>query len=85
MQELAQFKRVFRNYQSVLVHAEKPVWIVAYRDFETKAVKFWQAYKVKEYLTVKKGRAPWSYDNHRIGGDKGFKTLKDAILAASAA
>lgn len=85
MQELAQFKRVFRNYQSILEHKQKPVWIVAYREYDTGRVKFWQAYKVKEYLHVPKGRAPWSIDNRRIGTDKGFRTLRDAIMAAVAA
>ncbi len=80
MATLQDFKRTYRTTGSVLLHRSKHVWIVRYADYERGGTKFWQAYRAVD--TVPKGRDPWTVNNKRIGTDKGFKTLRDALLAA---
>lgn len=82
MSLMQNFKRVYRATGSVIMHATKPVWIVRYGDYERGGTKFWQAYRAVD--TLPKGRMPWTVDNRRIGTDKGFKTLRDALNAAQA-
>ena len=65
----------------ILVHSEKPVWIVHYQATQVKG-EHWQAYKA--VLPVPIGRIPWSVDNRRVGSDMGFQTLEAAMEAGEA-
>ena len=68
-----------RKTGEVLLHTEKPVWVVHY-EATNRHGEHWQAYRA--VLPVPKGREPWSNDNRRIGPETGFKSQEEAMNAA---
>lgn len=61
------------------LHFARPMWIVRYPATDARA-EHYQAYRA--VMPVLPGRKPWSVDNRRIGGDRGFATLEQAVRAA---
>lgn len=64
---------------ALYVHKDRQVWIRFYPAIEGRAA-WWQGYRAVK--TVPAHREPWSIDNRRIGTDRGFASLTDAIAAA---
>lgn len=62
------------------VHNDRQVWIRFYPAIEGIRAAYWQGYRAVK--AVPAHRAPWSFDNRRIGSDRGFATLADAMAAA---
>jgi hypothetical protein len=68
------FEWVERSVDEVLLHTDKPVWIVYY-DHDN----LWKVYFVTAPLP--KGRKPWTVDNRSLNKD-GYRTLEEASKAA---
>jgi hypothetical protein len=75
------FRQIERNGESIWMHASLPVFIVRYDAIPGVRVEFYRAYRA--IANVPKGRAPWTVDNDRIGTERGFATLAEAVEAAS--
>ena len=72
------------EYDEILVHNTKLVWIVYREKIDNTRPAHYCAYR--NVAHIPKGRHPWSVDNRRIHKEnKGFKTLAEAIKAAEAA
>lgn len=61
------------------IHNSKPIWI---RFYDTANPPYWQAYRAVKKTKI--GQMPWAVDNKRIGSERGFATLEEAIEAAEA-
>jgi hypothetical protein len=79
------FRAVDRGGEIIFVHETAPVWVVHYDAIEDSYSfqrEFWHGYHA--IAKVKKGAPVWSANNKRIGEDRGFKTLFEALEAAAA-
>lgn len=65
----------------VYVHTGAPVFVVHYDATDVRA-EHWQGYRA--VVKVPAGRMPWTVDNRRIGGERGFASLDAALEAAEA-
>lgn len=75
------FTLVHRPHGDCWLHDAKPVWIVHYPATDVRG-EHYQAYRT--VAPIPKGRQPWTVDNRRIGTDRGFATLDEAVQAAEA-
>jgi len=74
------FHTVERFDGTVWMHNTKPMWIVFYPYTSNPRASYYQAYRPADYVTVPKGRMPWTVDNRRLSTD-GFNTLEEAMNA----
>ena len=79
MSILNNFDYVSRGHGSCWKHKTKPCWIVFYNT--TYMPPFYEAYRIKPYITQKKGQEPWACDNVRLSDGDGFTSFEDAAKA----
>lgn len=65
----------------LFIHDSNPIWVASYPEVPGVRAEFWQAYRAVK--PVPAGRQPWTVDNRRIGTERGFPSLADAIAAAT--
>jgi hypothetical protein len=75
------FRQIERNGESIWMHTSLPVWIVRYDAIDGVRAEFYKPYRA--VAPVPKGRNPWTVDNRRIGTERGFASLAEAVEAAS--
>jgi hypothetical protein len=82
----AQFTQVSRfphDAANTWQHNSKPVWVTFYPAVDGVRPAHYIPYRAVQ--AVPAGRKPWTVDNRRIGSDRGFSALEDALNAAEVA
>lgn len=83
MQITEQFTRVGRfphDAENTWLHNSKSVWATFYPAVEGVRPAHFIPYRAVK--PVPAGAKPWTVDNRRIGSDRGFAVLEDALNAA---